>query len=140
MEKTVARLCQKKEVVTKKSGWKTIQFVIFTQSATSEAHIVNHQSIHPCFVGQISENNTTNGVGNTDDGQQVAGLFLVDVQHFGLGGQINVGHIETDAGAEIRYGEQNENGIVEQIKIHHFHECVPGGDRNAAATFFWRYL
>lgn len=114
--------------------------MLLTQSTTSEAYIVDHQSIHPRLVRQITENNAANSVGNSDDGQQIAGLLLVDVQHFGLGGQIHVGHIETDAGTEIRDGEQNENRIVEQVKVHHLHKCIARLDRNASTAFFRRNL
>lgn len=68
-------------------------------------------------------------------------MLLVNVQLFRLIGHIQIWQIETDAGAEVRDGEDQKDHVPEQREVHHFGERVAGLGRAAdAAAAFCQFL
>lgn len=55
-----------------------------TYATSGQTDVVDVESIDPTFVSQKSEYDTTDCVGNADNGQQITGLLLTYTQLFSL--------------------------------------------------------
>lgn len=82
-----------------------------TNAAQCQTGIVHPQTVDPWLVRQVAEYYSAHCIGHTDYGNQVTGLCAVYVERFSLCDYVNVGHIEADAGKEVRQCKYHEDGI-----------------------------
>ena len=58
----------------------TVNFSAFTYAGYGQSWIIQEQSIQPGFIRDVAEDNTTDGIGNTDDSDEETGVLRVDIQ------------------------------------------------------------
>lgn len=69
------------------------------------------------MIGKGSANDSTQSVGDADDGEQERGRFLVGSELLGSGGQEHERHEEAEESDETGKAEQIERGRFEERKL-----------------------